>query len=222
MAFAMIRPESRPFLDSASVPHASSEDADTADTAVTALRSDYERWSRWGLGVLGFVLAIAGCFVAVGLAETLRMLGGTPHWLDLAMLAAVAAIGLLGCVLLAALWRSGRRLVAGASAWQRAPYADGRRSRSATGWLRARTVNLEPRILVRLISATVALLIGVGGIALAIRDLTDHFTSLTVASAVAGVIAVSAGVGQAGGVMRLVSGIAAGDPLWAGNRGEAN
>lgn len=219
MAFAMIRPESRPFLDPADALQASVQDA---DTAVAVLRSDYERWSRWGVGVLGFVLAVAGAFVAVGLGETLRMLGGTPHALDLAMLAAAAAIGITGCAMLAVLWRSGRRLVAVTSAWQRAPYVDGRRQRSAAGWLRARAVNLEPRILARLVTATLALLLGVAGIALALRDLAGQFTSLTVASAVVGVIALAAGAGQAGGVVRLVSGIAAGDPLWAGGRGEGN
>lgn len=211
MAFALIRPESRPFLDAARSADARPVDA---DRAAAALRSDFERWSRWSLGVLGFVLAVGGLFVAVGLSETVRMLGGVPQVVDLAAIVISALIGLGGIALLIALWWSGRRLLSAVSWWLRLPYVEGGRQRRAGGWLRARTVNFEPRVFVRIVSGTLALLLAVGGIALFVRDLTEQVTSMTAASATVGVIALAVGIGQIGGVMRLVSGVAEADPLW--------
>ncbi|GGM39417.1 hypothetical protein [Microbacterium saperdae] len=212
MAFALIRPESGPFLDAARSADARPVDA---DRAAAALRSDFERWSRWSLGMLGFVLAAGGAFVAVGLSETVRMLGGVPQAVDLTVIVISAVIGVGGVALLTALWWSGRRLLSAISWWLRLPYAQGGRQRRAGGWLQARTVNFEPRVFVRIVSGTLALLLAVGGIALFIRDLNEQVTSMTAVSAAVGVIALAVGVGQIGGVMRLVSGVAEADPLWA-------
>jgi hypothetical protein len=211
MAFALIRPESRLYLGT---PQES--DARTSDSqrAAVALRADYERWSRWLLGLLAFLLAAGGTFVAVGLTETVRMLGGVPHAVDLIAIAISAAIGVAGIAVLIALWSSGRQLLNAASSWIRLPSVRSGARRGVGGWVQARAVNLEPRVLARLISGTLALLLAIGGAALVVRDLTGQFTSMTLASAVVSLVALIAGVGQIGGVMRLVSALAEADPLW--------
>lgn len=211
MAFALIRPESRHLIDAARTPDARLVGA---DRAAVALRADFERWSRWALGLLGFALAIGGAFVTAGMIEAARMLGGSLAGVDLVVIVVAVFIGLGGVTILVALWSTGRRILSAASWWHRLPYTAGGRQRRAGGWLRTRTVNFEPRVFVRLTSATCALLIGVGGVALFLRDLGSSTTSMTAASAAVGVIALVAGLGQAGGVMHLVSGLSEADPLW--------
>lgn len=211
MPFALILPASRPLIA-----EAGSDDARPveADRAAAALRADFERWSRWGLGILGFALAAGGAFVAVGLIETVRMLGGTPAGSDLVAIVVAVVVALAGVALLVLLWWSGRRLLSAATWWMRLPYTRGGRQRRAGGWLQARTVNFEPRVFARIVTATLALLIAVGGIALFVRDLIEGPSELTVAAGVVGVIAALAGIGQIGGVMRIVSGLSERDPLW--------
>lgn len=211
MPFALILPASRPLIA-----EAGSYDARPveADRAAAALRADFERWSRWGLGILGFALAAGGAFVAVGLIETVRMLGGTPVGSDLVTIVVAVIVTLAGVALLVLLWWSGRRLLSAATWWMRLPYTRGGRQRRAGGWLQARTVNFEPRVFVRIVTATLALLIAVGGIALFVRDLIEGPSELTAAAGVVGVIAALAGIGQIGGVMRIVSGLSERDPLW--------
>lgn len=211
MPFALILPASRPLIA-----EAGSDDARPveADRAAAALRADFERWSRWGLGILGFALAAGGSFVAVGLIETVRMLGGTPVGSDLVTIVVAVIVTLAGVALLVLLWWSGRRLLSAATWWMRLPYTRGGRQRRAGGWLQARTVNFEPRVFVRIVTATLALLIAVGGIALFVRDLIEGSSELTAAAGVVGVIAALAGIGQIGGVMRIVSGLSERDPLW--------
>lgn len=211
MPFALILPASRPLIAEAGSDEARPVEA---DRAATALRADFERWSRWGLGILGFALAGGGAFVAAGLIGTVWILGGTPTGVDLVAIVVSALVALAGIVLLVLLWWSGRRLLSAATWWLRLPYVRGGRQRRAGGWLQARTVNFEPRVFVRILSATLALLIAVGGIALFVRDLIDGATSMTAAAATIGVVAALAGLGQIGGVMRLVSGLSERDPLW--------
>lgn len=211
MPFALILPASRPLIA-----EAGSDDARPveADRAAAALRADFERWSRWGLGILGFALAAGGAFVAVGLIETVRMLGGTPVGSDLVAIVVAVVVALAGVALLVLLWWSGRRLLSAATWWMRLPYTRGGRQRRAGGWLQARTVNFEPRVFVRIVTATLALLIAVGGIALFVRDLIEGPTSMTAAAATVGIVGAVSGIGQIGGVMRIVSGLSERDPLW--------
>ncbi|UPL14639.1 hypothetical protein [Microbacterium galbinum] len=211
MPFALILPASRPLIA-----EAGSDDARPveADRAAAALRADFERWSRWGLGILGFALAAGGAFVAVGLIETVRMLGGTPAGSDLVAIVVAVVVALAGVALLVLLWWSGRRLLSAAAWWMRLPYTRGGRQRRAGGWLQARTVNFEPRVFARIVTATLALLIAVGGIALFVRDLIEGPTSMTAAAATVGIVGAVSGIGQIGGVMRIVSGLSERDPLW--------
>ncbi|MCM3657819.1 hypothetical protein M3147_11200 [Agromyces mediolanus] len=155
MAFALIRSQSRAFLERAGTADARIADA---DRAATVLRADVERWSRWWLGLLAFT---------------------------------------------AVSW------------WLRLPYTEGGRPRRAAGWLRARLVNLEPRVLVRLVSGTLALLLAVGALALVGRDLVVGTSPMTAAALAVGLIALASALGQLGGVLRLVSAVAEADPLWA-------
>lgn len=220
MAFALIQTASRPLLDGDASASASSASSAEADRAVATLRADYERWSRWALGVAAFVATAGGLFVAAGLAATMAALDlVTPA--DVAVVIAAALLGLAGAALLIALWRSGRALSRGVSSWLRAPYANGSRAPRGGGWVQARTVNLEPRILVRLITATLALLIAVGGVALFARDIAAGFSLMTVPALLVGLAASLSGIGQIGGVLRIVGGMSARDPLWSRLSGAA-
>ncbi|GAA2177651.1 hypothetical protein GCM10009847_04440 [Leucobacter tardus] len=212
MPFAFIRSTSRPYL--AAAESAEAAPANSAH-AIDVLRADFERWSRWALGLLGFTLAISGSFVAIGVAETARLMGGPLMGIDLVATMIAAGVALTGIAVLAMLWWSGRRLASAATWWMRFSYAQGQLPRRALGWLHARTVNFEPRILLRLVTGTLALLLAIGGIALAIRDFGTAATPYSSAAAIVGVISAVSGVGQLGGVLRIVSGAAEQDPLWA-------
>lgn len=215
MAFAFIRAASRPLLTAgqAGAPAASVPPAE-ADRAAAALRADYERWSRWALGVVGFVAAAGGGFVAVGMVAAMAAAGPVGTVDVIATLIAIV-IALAGSTLLVALWRTGRALTRAASFWLRAPYANGQRTPRAAGWVQARTVNLEPRILVRLMTASLALLVAVGGLAVFGRDLGAGVSIFTAPSLLVGVCGALSGIGQIGGVVRIVNGLSAGDPLWS-------
>ncbi len=141
------------------------------------------------------------------------MLGGFPMGLDLAICLVATAAALGGIELLIRLWWTGRRLVTAAAWWLRLPYENGGRSRRHGGWLHARTINFEPPIFARLVTATLSCLIAIGTAALVVRDLNVGITSLTAAAAVVAVISGLSRLGQAGGVMRLVAGVSEGDPL---------
>lgn len=210
MAFAFVLPASRAYIESAGADDARAVDA---DRAAAALRADYQRWSRWGLGLLAFVLAVLGVFVALGLTTTIVMLGGVPAPLDVAVVVIAALLGVAGIGMLVALWRSGRRILRAASWWMRLPYATGVRQRRAAGWIEARTVNFEGPIFVRIATSSLACLTGVMGLSVLIYDAVEGPSSITPAAVAVGAIALIAGVVQMGGVMRVVSAVAEGDPL---------
>lgn len=211
MAFSFVLPASRAYIESAGAADARAVDA---DRAAAALRADYERWSRWGLGILAFVLAVVGVFLAVGLTTTIVMLGGVPAPLDVAVVVIAALLGIAGIGVLLALWRSGRRILRAASWWMRLPFVTGMRQRRAAGWIEARTVNFEGPIFVRLTTASLASLTGVLGLSVLIYDAVEGPSSFTPAAVAVGAIALVAGLVQMGGVMRVVSAVAEGDPLW--------
>ncbi|MGM1017081.1 MAG: hypothetical protein ACQEW8_06035 [Actinomycetota bacterium] len=211
MGFALIRPASRPEITAAGATGARPADA---DRAAAALRADYERWSRWGLGVGAFVAAMLGSVVTVGMISAIAALPGPPAGLDLVVLALAAVVGIAGLVVLVLLWVSGRRILSAATWWLRLPYTEGWRQRRAGGWLGARTVNFEPRVFVRILSATLALLIGIAGVVLFIRDVIEGVGIMSFLSLTVGLIGLLSGLGQLGGVMRLVLGMSEADPLW--------
>lgn len=212
MAFTLIRPESRPWIGGSTADDVTVAEA---DRVALLLRRDYERWSRWAFGLAAFVVTAVGVFVAVGMVDAIVQLGRPPALVDLVVtfvaviLAGVAAFGLVR------LWLTGRALTTGAAAWLRAPFRAGSRQRRAGGWVQARTVYLEPRNLVRLLTSSLAFLTAIFGIAAAVRDLAGgDVTGLSAAAGLIGLIALACGLGQAGGVLRIGSGVAEGDPLW--------
>ena len=212
MAFSFVRSESEAWLTRAGSPDAVPYDA---TRAVTALRSDYERWSRWALGLLGFVLAALGAFAAIAMIGALLAWTGPVGVVDVVAVVVPVAMTAGGGALLIRLWRSGRRLASAAAWWISLPYRSGAVAPSFGGWWRARLVNLEPPLLVRLITAGMAFLLAVFGVALLARGLSEgEDVALAIAAGAVGLIAFAAGCGQAGGVMRIVQGFAAGDRVW--------
>jgi len=212
MAFTLIRPESRPWIGG---PTADDVTVAEADRVAQLLRRDYERWSRWAFGLAAFVVTAVGVFVAVGMVDAIVQRGRPPALVDLVVtvvaviLAGVAAFGLVR------LWLTGRALTTSAAAWLRASFPAGARQRRAGGWVQARTVYLEPRNLVRLLTSSLAFLTAIFGIAAAVRDLAGgNVDGLSAAAGLIGLIALACGLGQAGGVLRIGSGVAEGDPLW--------
>ncbi|MDR6176116.1 uncharacterized membrane protein YhaH (DUF805 family) [Nocardioides zeae] len=213
MRYAWTTPASAPYLAGPT-----SARLAEADRAVAALRGDAERWSRWWLGTGAFVAAVVGLFVSAGVVGAIVDLGRAAA-LDVVVVLLALALALAGLAVLVRLARSGRRITRAAAAWLRAPYVAGLRSPDAAGWVRARTVNLEPRVLARLVTATFALLVGVAGVALAARDLVQGATALSGAAAAIGVLGLVCGCGQVAGVLRIVAALGAADPLRVRLRG---
>lgn len=212
MAFSFLRSESDAWLTRSGSPDAVPHDA---TRAVAALRADYERWSRWGLGLVGFALTVLGVFTTIGMAGALLAWTGPVSVVDVVVVVLAVAMSGAGAVLLVRLWRSGRRLASAAAWWIALPYRSGAALPSAGGWWRARLVNLEPPLLVRLITAALAFLLAVFGIALLIRGLVEgQDLAFSVAGGVVGLISLAAGCAQAGGVLRIVQGFGAGDAVW--------
>ena len=210
MAFAMIGEQARAHL---ALPDATSS-VIRADATVAVLRADYERWSRWLMGLVAYVLAVAGAFLAVGMIVTMVRPGMRVAVSDVVIVIIALAIAGTGVWMLVRLWLSGRQLTRAAAAWMRLPYLRGARARSTRGWVHARTTNFEPRIFVRLVTVSLALLMAVSGIALFFRGVVEGYDVMSVAALVVGLISLASGLGQAGGVIRLVSGMSEADPLW--------
>lgn len=185
-----------------------------ADSTAEVLRADYERWSRWLLGLVAYVLAVSGSFIGVGVGVSMTAPGVRATGFDIVMVVIMLAIAGVGVWMLVRLWHSGRQLTRAAAAWMRLPYTRGVRARGAGGWVLARTTNFEPPIFARLVTVSLALLVAVSGIALFIRGIVEGFDMTTVAALVVGLISLASGLGQAGGVMRLISGMSEADPLW--------
>lgn len=210
MAFSLIRADSRQWLEQAD------GTAADADRAVAALRGDYERWSRWGLGVLAFAGFTIGVIFTVGMIVAVAEFGGPPMIIDMTVVALGFAVTVASIFLLVRLWQTGRALTHAAARWMRVPYRNGARQRRATGWVTSRTINFEAPVLLRITTATLAFLLAIAAIAIAVRDIVESaFGSFGFMAAVVGVAALLCGLGQSGGIMRLVSGASEADPLWA-------
>lgn len=66
----------------------------------------------------------------------------------------------------------------------------------------------------RLLTSSLAFLTAIFGSAAAVRDLVaGDFSGLSAAAGLIGLIALACGLGQAGGVLRIGSSVAEGDPL---------
>lgn len=212
MAFTLIRPDSRPWIGGATADDVTVAEA---DRVALLLRGDYERWSRWAFGLACFVATALGGFVAVGMVDAIAQLGGPPSLVDLVVTGVAVILAGAAGVGLARLWLTGRALTTSAASWLRAPFRLGSRQRRPGGWVQARTVYLEPRNLVRLLTSSLAFLTAIFGTAAAVRDLVAaDISGLSVAAGMIGLIALACGLGQAGGVLRIGSGVAERDPIW--------
>ena len=96
-----------------------------ADSTAEVLRADYERWSRWLLGLVAYVLAVAGSFIGVGVGVSMTAPGVRATGFDIVMVVIMLAIAGVGVWMLVRLWHSGRQLTRAAAAWMRRLHAGG-------------------------------------------------------------------------------------------------
>lgn len=194
---------------------AESEAGQPADAvwASQLLSADLMRWSRWWLGLGAFVVA----FFAAGTAGTLGMalvVESPSYLIALAALLVVAVITLAVCaVVLWRLHRSGRRL-ARALRWWLALRAGAVPNQGIAGWIAPRAVLFKPVVFVRVLTATLSGLIGIFGLSMIGYSVMEE-AMLLLATLLWGVLGTACCLGQLGGVMRLVSGLADADPLWS-------
>ncbi|TCC24969.1 hypothetical protein [Kribbella speibonae] len=194
---------------------AESETGQSSDAvwASQLVSDDLMRWSRWWLGLGAFVVA----FFAAGTAGTLGMLlvlDGAGFVVVGILVVAVAVAALAGCgVVLWRLHRSGRRL-ARALRWWLGLRAVAVPRRGFAGWLAPRAVLFKPVVFVRVLTATLSGLIGIFGLSMIGYSVTQEAV-LLLASILWGLLGTACCIGQLGGVMRLVSGLADDDPLWS-------
>ncbi|GGR50639.1 hypothetical protein J2S40_000399 [Nocardioides luteus] len=179
------------------------------------LKEDLLRWSRWWLGLAAFVLAFAAVPFA-GLLPMMLIVEAPSGGGEVLMVLAVTAIAVLvlaaAAVVLWLLHRSGRRL-ARSLRWWLAVRAGGSPAQGVAGWLAPRAVLFEAEVFVRVLTASLAGLVGIFGLSLIGFSIAQNPTMI-VASALWGVLGTACCIGQTGGVMRLVAGLGDADPVW--------
>lgn len=212
MSFHFVLPDSRPFLTTP----VDERDARPAGDPRRRLRRDYERYSRILVGALALlVLAPFGLVATLGVPLS----AGRMMTIDI-VLAVVGALALAAALwLLVMLHRSGRRILIALSWWTGEPYRNGTAARTAGGWVRARSVNVEPPILIRIVTSSLVGLIGIFGLSAIGYPGSAQNPGFAAVMISWGLVCVLTAAGQMGGVMRLVSGIAEQDPLWVRIRG---
>jgi hypothetical protein len=202
---------------------AESESGDSTDAvwASQLLRDDLTRWSRWWLGLGAFVVA----FFSAGTAGSIGMALLVDRPRDPGVVVVAAAILVVAAVILAicavVLWRlhrSGRRL-SRALRWWLGLRAGALPDQGFAGWIAPRAVLFEPVVFVRVLTASLAGLIGLFGLSMIGYSVTDGRQIVLLALILWGLLGAACCVGQFGGVMRLVSGLADADPLWNRIRG---
>ena len=202
---------------------AAESDAGHPTDAVSAsqvLSDDLMRWSRWWLGLGTFVVAFlaAGTAGSLGMALLVDGPGDTGSVVTVVGVLVVAVVTLAICaVVLWRLYRSGRRL-ARALRWWLAHRAGAVPSRGFAGWIAPRAALVNPVVSLRVLTATLSGLIGIFGLSMIGYSVTEEAV-LLIASMLWGLLGTACCLGQFGGVMRLVSGLADTDPLWGRIRG---
>jgi hypothetical protein len=183
------------------------------------LSDDLMRWSRWWLGFAGFVVAFvaAGVVGSVGMMLLIEAPGGGDTIVAvivmvLAIVVLVAAAGLLW-----QLHRSGRRL-ARSLRWWLALRADAVPHQGFVGWVAPRAVLFNPSVFARVLTGTLAGLVGIFGFSMIGYALTENAV-LLISAALWGVLGTASCIGQFGGVIRLVAGLGGSDPVRSRIRG---
>ncbi|OJU40824.1 MAG: hypothetical protein BGN97_16700 [Microbacterium sp. 69-10] len=212
----LIRPASLPLIRAA---EGGSDEVGQADAAARALREDYERWSRLGWGALTYLGAVLGTLFGLAMLDAASdVSGGAGRVVVLAIGGAALTIAVVCLLVLHRLWRTGRRLTIAAAWWLRLPFRTGQRSRRAPFWFAPRTVQYEPRILTRTTAGALLLLVAIFGLSSVFFTDAARMPLLTAAMVSIGVIAALCVCGILGGIMRITSGLAEGDPLWTAVR----
>ena len=206
MTFHFIQPESRPFL---TTPPAEATPRPPGN-ARRQLDRDYRRWTRLLVGCVGLVLAAFGAVAVIGIPFS----GVRLTALDITMTIVGAVVGGLGIWMLVRLHRSGRALLKALAWWTAEPYRTGTARPSGSGWVGARTVNFEPPIFARIATSSLLGLFGLLAVATVAYPTPPGAANLTPAAVSVGIVLLATAIGQLGGVMRLVSGLAVADPLW--------
>lgn len=200
---------------------AEAERGDSTDAvwASQLLSDDLMRWSRWWLGLAGFAIA----FVAAGTAGSVGMMLFIEPPTGGDVVAAVIVVVLAVVVLGAAAWtlwrlhRSGRRL-ARSLRWWLALRAGAVPHQGFAGWVAPRAVLFNPSVFVRVLTATLAGLVGIFGLSMIGYALSENVV-LLISATLWGVLGTACCIGQLGGVMRLVAGLGDTDPMWSRIRG---
>jgi hypothetical protein len=136
----------------------------------------------------------------------------------------VLAIALVALVALAAaavvLWRlhrSGRRL-ARSLRWWLGLRAGAVPDQGFAGWVAPRAALFNPAVFVRVLTATLAGLVGIFGFSMIGYSATENAV-LLISAVLWGVLGTACCIGQLGGVIRLVAGLGEADPMWSRVRG---
>lgn len=212
----LIRPASLPLIRAA---EGGSGEIGQADAAAHALREDYERWSRLGWGALAYLGAVLGTLFGLAMLEAGSDVSvGAGHAAVLAIGGAALTIAVVCLLVLHRLRRTGRRLTIAAAWWLRLPFRTGQRSRRAPFWFAPRTVQYEPRVLTRTTASALLFLVAIFGLSSVFFTDAARMPLLTAAMVSIGVISALCMCGIVGGIMRITSGLAEGDPLWTAVR----
>lgn len=206
VSFEFIQSASRPFLRT---PPPAGEVRPSGNPR-RQLRADYQRWSRLGIGAIGVVLSASGALFAVGITFS----GVRLTAFDIIVVVIGLVFFVVGAWLLIRLHLSGRAVLTALAWWTAETYRSGASARSAAGWAQARTVNYEPPIFVRITASSLLGLFGLMGICMLWYPVEPGELDLRAAMIAVGIILTLTSIGQMGGVMRLVSGLAEADPLW--------
>lgn len=212
-----IRHGSRQWVDAA-------ESATVHRTDITEaselLSNDLMRWSRWWLGLGAFSLGVVASAAAgsVGMMLLIDAPSGNAGMLVAVVVLTVAIAAVVTVTfLLWCLHRSGLRL-ARALRWWLTQGSGAIPKQAYSGWIAPRAALFDPAVLVRVLTSTLSGLVGVFGFSLFAHSLAED-PVLLITSMLWGLLGTACCVGQMGGVIRLVNGLAEADPLWSSIRG---
>ena len=162
------------------------------------------------MGTVGLMLALFGVLAVIGIPLS----GARLMVVDIVTAVIGAALGAVGIWILVRLHRSGRALLTALAWWTAEPYRSGAAGRTAAGWVRARAVNFEPPVFTRIVTSALLGLFGILALTTILYPTVAGEANPVPGFVATGALLLTVAIGQLGGVMHLVSGVAEGDPLW--------